>query len=113
MQDPYFNAFKLKFGYSITGHKAQGSEWKTVFLQCQTHQKALTKDYFRWLYTAITRTSGILYVMNPPQLRLGDGMKIAGAYQPKAVNLDNSAPEGVEVVRPSTEATKLSSHSEV
>ena len=43
--------------------------------------------------------------MNPPQLRLGDGMKIAGAYQPKAVNLDNSAPEGVEVVRPSTEAT--------
>jgi hypothetical protein len=43
--------------------------------------------------------------MNPPQLRLGDGMKIAGAYQPKAVNLDNSAPQGVEVVRPSTKAT--------
>ncbi|MDW3057867.1 AAA family ATPase [Vibrio sp. 1978] len=105
LQDPYFNAFKIKFGYSITGHKAQGSEWKTVFLQCQTHQKALTKDYFRWLYTAITRTSGILYVMNPPQLRLGDGMKIAGVYQPKAVDLNNSVPQGVEVVRPSTEAT--------
>lgn len=105
MQDPYFNAFKIKFGYAITAHKAQGSEWKNVFLQCETHQKALTKDYFRWLYTAITRTSDILYVMNPPQLRLGDGMKIAGAYQPKAVNLDNSAPQGVEVVRPSTKAT--------
>ena len=104
-QDPYFNAFKIKFGYAITGHKAQGSEWKTVFLQCQTHQKALTKDYFRWLYTAITRTSDTLYVMNPPQVRLGDGMKIAGAYQPKAVNFDNSVPQDVEVVRPSTEAT--------
>ena len=97
-QDPYFNAFKIKFGYAITGHKAQGSEWKTVFLQCQTHQKALTKDYFRWLYTAITRTSDTLYVMNPPQVRLGDGMKIAGAYQPKAVNFDNSVPQDVEVV---------------
>jgi hypothetical protein len=107
LQDPYFNAFKIKFGYAITGHKAQGSEWKTVFLQCQTHQKALTKDYFRWLYTAITRASDTLYVMNPPQLRLGDGMKIAGAYQPKAVNFDNSVPQGVEVVRPSSEATNL------
>jgi len=83
LQDPYFNAFKIKFGYAITGHKAQGSEWKNVFLQCQTHQKALTKDYFRWLYTAITRTSEKLYVMNPPQLRLGTGMKISGGYQPK------------------------------
>ncbi|TEW54723.1 DUF4145 domain-containing protein [Psychromonas sp. RZ22] len=82
LQDPYFNAFKIKFGYAITGHKAQGSEWKNVFLQCQTHQKSLTKDYFRWLYTAITRTSETLYVMNPPQLRLGAGMKISGGYQP-------------------------------
>ncbi|WP_102494264.1 AAA family ATPase [Vibrio breoganii] len=83
LQDPYFNAFKIKFGYAITGHKAQGSEWKNVFLQCKTHQKSLTKDYFRWLYTAITRTSDKLYVMNPPQFSLGAGMKMSGGYQPK------------------------------
>ena len=84
MQDPYFNAFKIKFGYAITAHKAQGSEWKNVFLQCQTHQKMLTKDYFRWLYTAITRTSDKLFVMNPPNIGLGSGMKVVGGYVPKS-----------------------------
>ena len=73
MQDPYFNAFKIKFGYAITGHKAQGSEWKNVFLQCQTHHKKLTKEYFRWLYTAITRASETLYVMDPPNIPLWPG----------------------------------------
>ncbi|MCF5860163.1 AAA family ATPase [Aeromonas veronii] len=73
LQDPYFNAFKIKFGYAITGHKAQGSEWKNVFLQCQTHYKKLTKEYFRWLYTAITRASETLYVMDPPNISLWPG----------------------------------------
>lgn len=85
MQDPYFNAFKIKFGYAITGHKAQGSEWKNVFLQCQTHQKVLTRDYFRWLYTAITRASETLYVINPPNIGLGTGMKVVGSYTPKTL----------------------------
>ena len=85
MQDPYFNAFKIKFGYAITGHKAQGSEWRNVFLQCQTHQKILTKDYFRWLYTAITRASENLYVMNPPNIGLGKGMTVVGGYSPRGV----------------------------
>ncbi len=80
LQDSYFNAFKIKFGYAITAHKSQGSEWKNVFLQCETHQKVLTKNYFRWLYTAITRASEKLYVINPPQLKLGDGLKIADGY---------------------------------
>ena len=99
LQDPYFNAFKIKFGYAITGHKAQGSEWKNVFLQCKTHQKSLTKDYFRWLYTAITRTSNTLYVMNPPQLQLGAGIKMAGGYQPSIsiVTPQEMQPNKIEV----------------
>jgi len=99
LQDPYFNAFKIKFGYAITGHKAQGSEWENVFLQCKTHQKALTKDYFRWLYTAITRTSNTLYVMNPPQLQLGAGIKMAGGYQPSisVVATQEIQPNKIEV----------------
>lgn len=89
LQDPYFNAFKIKFGYAITGHKAQGSEWKTVFLQCQTHQKVLTKDYFRWLYTAITRTSDTLYVMNPPQVGIfTDTTLTKGGYHPETRSVD-------------------------
>ncbi|ASF14608.1 AAA family ATPase [Shewanella sp. FDAARGOS_354] len=101
MQDPYFNAFKIKFGYAITAHKAQGSEWKNVFLQCETHQKVLTKNYFRWLYTAITRASDKLYVMNPPQLKLGDGLIIAGGYQSDPVPMPSHNIETYQNVEPS------------
>lgn len=64
--DPYFNALRLKFGYAITCHKAQGSEWNHVFVKCKSHQNQLTADYFRWLYTAITRTAERLYLLDPP-----------------------------------------------
>lgn len=64
--DPYFNALRLKFGYAITCHKAQGSEWNHVFVKCKSHMSQLTSDYFRWLYTAITRTAGHLYLLDPP-----------------------------------------------
>ena len=67
--DPYFNALRLKFGYAITCHKAQGSEWEHVIVKCKTHQNQLTADYFRWLYTAITRTTGKLYVLDPPDIK--------------------------------------------
>jgi hypothetical protein len=64
--DPYFNALRLKFGYSITCHKAQGSEWNHVFVKCKGHMSQLNSDYFRWFYTAITRTAGHLYLLDPP-----------------------------------------------
>lgn len=64
--DPYFNALRLKFGYAITCHKAQGSEWNNVFVKCKSHQSQATADYFRWLYTAITRTANNLYLLDPP-----------------------------------------------
>lgn len=74
--DPYFNALRLKFGYAITCHKAQGSEWNNVFVKCKSHQSQLTADYFRWLYTAITRTARSLYLLDPPNLPLGGGIKM-------------------------------------
>lgn len=76
--DPYFNALRLKFGYAITCHKAQGSEWDHVFVKCKTHQNQLTADYFRWLYTAITRTSKKLYVLDEPHLNLSSNIKVVG-----------------------------------
>lgn len=66
--DPYFNALRLKFGYAITCHKAQGSEWNHVFVKCKSHMSQMTSDYFRWFYTAITRTAGHLYLLDPPYL---------------------------------------------
>ncbi len=72
--DPYFNALRLKFGYAITCHKAQGSEWNHVFVKCKTHQSQLSADYFRWFYTAITRTKDKLYLLDPPHIEVGATM---------------------------------------
>ena len=66
--DPYFNALRLKFGYAITCHKAQGSEWNHVFVKCKSHMSQLTSEYFRWFYTAITRTAKNLYLLDPPNI---------------------------------------------
>jgi ATP-dependent exoDNAse (exonuclease V) alpha subunit len=66
-EDPYFNALRVKFGYALTCHKAQGSEWPDVFVQCKTHHtNPRTEEYFRWLYTAITRASSQVHLLNPP-----------------------------------------------
>ena len=79
MADPYFNALRLKFGYAITCHKSQGSEWKNVFVKCKTNQSQLSANYFRWFYTAITRTSEKLYLIDPPDIKLGSGIKVIGS----------------------------------
>ena len=73
--DPYFNALKVKFGYAITCHKAQGSEWKNIFLDCKSHQSYLSKDYFKWLYTALTRSSEQLYIMGNPKIGIFNKIK--------------------------------------
>lgn len=65
-EDPYFQALHVKFGYALTCHKAQGSEWRDVFVDCQTHHNQRTEDYFRWLYTAITRASDRLHLLHAP-----------------------------------------------
>ena len=52
--DPYFNAVMLKFGYAITCHKAQGGEWRTVFVDFDGMNK-LNAESMRWSYTALTR----------------------------------------------------------
>lgn len=75
--DQYFNALRLKFGYAITCHKAQGSEWNHVFVKCKSHQSQRTADYFRWFYTAITRTAHKLYLLDPPQLEPWGIIKLA------------------------------------
>ncbi len=66
--DPYYNALQVKYSYAITCHKAQGGQWKTVFLdQGYVTAENLTPDYFRWLYTAFTRATETLYLVNWPK----------------------------------------------
>ena len=63
--DPYFNALRVKYGYAITGHKSQGGEWNTVFVD-YTGRTGLNTDCLRWTYTVTTRASHTLYGYNMP-----------------------------------------------
>ena len=65
--DPYYNALQVKYAYAVTCHKAQGGQRKNVFLdQGYMSEEYLTPDYFRWLYTAFTRATDTLYLVNYP-----------------------------------------------
>ncbi|MGN0257635.1 MAG: ATP-dependent RecD-like DNA helicase [Bacteroides sp.] len=67
-QDPHYNALQVKYAYAVTCHKAQGGQWRNVFLdQGYLSEEYLTPDYFRWLYTAFTRATATLYLVNYPK----------------------------------------------
>ncbi len=66
-ENPYFNALQVKYGYAVTCHKAQGGEWKNVFLDLGYIQQSYMGDnFYRWLYTSVTRSSHKLYLVNLP-----------------------------------------------
>jgi exodeoxyribonuclease-5 len=66
--DPHYNALQVKYAYAVTCHKAQGGQWQNVFLdQGYMTDEYLTPDYFRWLYTAFTRATKTLYLVNYPK----------------------------------------------
>jgi exodeoxyribonuclease-5 len=63
--NPYYNALQVKYGYAVTCHKAQGGQWKRVFVdQGYVTEDMMGADYYRWLYTAFTRASEKLYLVN-------------------------------------------------
>lgn len=64
-EDEYFNAMQIKFGYAVTCHKAQGGQWAHIYLdQGYMTGEMLTPDYIHWLYTAFTRATEHLYLVN-------------------------------------------------
>ncbi len=66
-ENPYFNALSVKYGYAVTCHKAQGGEWKNVFLDIgYIDESYLGDNFYRWLYTSMTRSSEMLYLVNLP-----------------------------------------------
>lgn len=67
-QDPYYNALQIKYAYAITCHKSQGGQWHEVYVdQGYIPDDADPVGYLRWLYTAFTRTSAQLYLVNWPE----------------------------------------------
>ena len=65
-QHPYFNALQVKFAYAVTCHKAQGGQWDHVFIDMGgiAVEATQTLDYYRWLYTALTRARKHVYLIN-------------------------------------------------
>ncbi len=64
-EDEFFNALQIKFAYAITCHKSQGGQWENVFVDLGYFtEDMLDKSYLRWLYTALTRASQKLYLIN-------------------------------------------------
>ena len=67
-QDQFFNALQVKFAYAVTCHKAQGGQWAHVYVdQGYMTDDMLTPDYIHWLYTAFTRATEKLYLVNWPE----------------------------------------------
>jgi exodeoxyribonuclease-5 len=65
-ENPFYNVIQVKYAYAVTCHKAQGGQWKNVFLDLAYVPEAyLGIDFYRWLYTAFTRASKSIYLVNP------------------------------------------------
>lgn len=64
-KNPYYNALQVKFSYALTCHKTQGGQWDTVIIdQGYLPDEMPDKDYLRWLYTALTRATRKVYLLN-------------------------------------------------
>ena len=73
-EDDYYNALQIKFGYAVTCHKAQGGQWAHVYIdQGYMTEEMLSPDYLHWLYTAFTRATEHLYLVNWPKNQLDEG----------------------------------------
>ncbi len=64
-ENPYFNALQVKYAYAVTCHKAQGGQWKAVYIDHGfVNEEMLDTEFYRWLYTAFTRPTEKLFLVN-------------------------------------------------
>ncbi len=64
-ENDYYNALQIRFAYAVTCHKAQGGQWKNIFINTgNLTDEQINTDYYRWLYTAITRATKQVYMIN-------------------------------------------------
>lgn len=62
-KNKYFNALQVKFSYAMTCHKSQGGQWKNIFIEQPYLPEGISKEYLRWLYTAVTRAQEKLFLI--------------------------------------------------
>ena len=84
INDPFYNCLQIKFGYAITCHKAQGGEWENVFVDFKATNGFFNETYFRWIYTALTRTQGRLFTINEPHLKITKPIKVPEVISPES-----------------------------
>jgi hypothetical protein len=93
--DPFYNALRVKFGYAITCHKAQGGEWDKVFVDYHG-RVSLKDDPIKWCYTATTRGINTVYAVNAPHFGKFDHFKIGpigsiGTLPNDALSFENTS----------------------
>ena len=67
LDNEFYNALQVKFAYAVTCHKAQGGQWKKVFIDPgQVSEDQINSDFYRWLYTALTRATENVFLINFP-----------------------------------------------
>lgn len=100
-QDIYFHALRVKFGYAITCHKAQGGTWRTAFVDFSGFSGQSSALYFRWVYTAITRAAQRLYLLNEGGFEPWEKLKV---FDPSTLATEQAVPLPPAVRAAQTEA---------
>lgn len=91
-KDPYYNALQCKYGYAITCHKAQGGEWDNVIVNMDTFMGKHNEMFFRWAYTALTRSRNNLWHISTPSFSAIDQMVIQEILPCSATIVNHNIP---------------------
>ncbi|MFU8861970.1 MAG: ATP-binding domain-containing protein, partial [Cyclonatronaceae bacterium] len=95
--DVYFNSLHVGYGYAITCHKAQGGEWEQVIADMKHSLGPLSNGFRRWAYTAVTRASGRLLVLNP--VKQADFLVDHTRFDPLRFRIDDTHSEVVSTIQ--------------
>lgn len=102
VNDPYFHCLKIKYGYAVTCHKAQGGEWENVFTVWD-YPSYKNKSFYRWAYTAVTRASKKLFAVNPPFFNSYSAMAFVDTEVSDALEQLTGKKDQAEIVIPDKE----------
>jgi len=99
VNDSYFHCLKIKYGYAVTCHKAQGGEWENVFTVWD-YNTYRSKSFYRWAYTAVTRASKKLFAVDPPYFNSYSSMTVLDAAVTEALKQLSGAEQHINEIEP-------------
>lgn len=92
-KDPFVNALRVKYGYAVTCHKAQGGEWETIIVDFDYKGSKISEEFFRWSYTAVTRARKKLFFIN------ATSRTALTLRNPITIDIKNGLVESIEVCK--------------